>query len=108
MAAPIGQILGSQAIVHVLSATRYQTVVGGEAATCSKDDSAPPPWKRSTKRSGEPLPWSPERQANKKSRSNWTTFATRRKEPLRAEEEFLLLALFGEEAEPLLRAIRER
>ena len=27
VAAPIGQILASQAIVHVLSASRYQTVV---------------------------------------------------------------------------------
>jgi oxaloacetate decarboxylase alpha subunit len=106
LAAPIGQILGSQAIVHVLSATRYQSVVDElrdlldgrfgsppgqidptvqRAVTLVAGDAAP---------TDEPVVLDDVREDAKGLAAS--------------EEDLLLLALFGEEAEPLLRAIRER
>ena len=106
VAAPIGQILGSQAIVHVLSATRYQTVVD-ELRDLLEGRFGTPPGKidetvrravalvaGETEPEDEPVELDDARDEAKGLAAS--------------EEELLLLALFGEEAEPLLRAIRER
>src|SRR5262245_36874316 len=106
LAAPIGQILASQAIVHVLSSTRYQTVVdelrdllqgrfgtppGDIDATVQRAVTLVP---GDTETEDEPIVLDDVRDEAKGLAAS--------------EEELLLLALFGEEAEPLLRAIRDR
>ena len=106
VAAPIGQILASQAIVHVLSATRYQTVVdelrdlldGRFGKTPGKID---PTVQRAVSLVTEAAP--PEEPAVDLDsiREDAAGLAA-------SEEELLLLALFGDEAEPLLEAIRDR
>ena len=106
LAAPIGQILASQAIVHVLSATRYQTVVD-ELRDLLQGRFGTPPGQidgtvqravtlvaGDTETDDEPIVLDDVRDEAKGLAAS--------------EEELLLLALFGEEAEPLLRAIRDR
>ena len=106
LAAPIGQILASQALVHVLSANRYQTVVDELRALLEGRWGTPPaPVDPAVKRAvalvteGIP-PEEPVRDLDE---------MREKAEGLAAsEEELLLLALFGDEAEPLLREIRGR
>ena len=106
VAAPIGQILASQAIVHVLSASRYQTVVDELRALLDGRFGTPPGAIDPTVQravslvsedvtDGEPAS---DLEAIRKDAAGLAA----------SEEELLLLALFGEEAEPLLRAIRDR
>jgi oxaloacetate decarboxylase alpha subunit len=105
LAAPIGQILASQALVHVLSAMRYQTVVDELRDLLQGRFGTPPGQIDSTvlravtlvagdEEDGEPVVLDDLRDEAKGLAAS--------------EEELLLLALFGEEAEPLLRAIRDR
>ena len=104
LAAPIGNILASQALVNVLSANRYETMVdevrdlvrGKFGRTPAPVD---PALERAIERHGdngddEPL----DLEALREEAGDLAA----------SEEELLLLALFGEEAEPLLRAIRQR
>jgi len=106
VAAPIGQILASQAIVHVLSATRYQTVVDELRDLLQGRFGTPPGQIDATVQravtlvAGEAEP-EEEPVALDDVRDEAKGLAA-------SEEELLLLALFGEEAEPLLRAIRDR
>ena len=107
LASPVGQVLASQALVHVLSAQRWQIVVDEVRDLVEGRYGSPPreidPVVRRTisllddgagRRDEEPTALEDVRGAA---------------EGLAAsEEELLLLALFGEEAEPLLRAIRNR
>jgi len=106
VAAPIGQILASQALLHVLSAARYQTVVDElRGLIAGRFGSPPGPIDPAVKRavqlvSGDEPPEEPpvdleELRAQAKGLAS-------------SEEELLLLALFGEEAEPLLKTIRGR
>jgi oxaloacetate decarboxylase alpha subunit len=105
LASPIGQILGSQALVHVLSAERYQTVVDELKALIAGRFGTPPAAvdpavERAVELVGGDLP--DERPLDVDS-------ARAVAEGLAAsEEELCLLALFGEDAEPLLHAIRGR
>jgi len=106
LAAPIGQILASQAMLHVLSASRYQTVVDELRALIEGRWGNPPaPVDPTVKRAvaltteGIP-PEEPVRELDEV-REDAEGLAA-------SEEELLLLALFGEDAEPLLRAIRSR
>lgn len=105
VAAPIGQILASQAIVHVLSAERYQTVVDELRALLDGRFGTPPgkidsTVQRAVSLVSEAAP--PEEPIDLASiREEAAGLAA-------SEEELLLLALFGEEAEPLLEAIRDR
>jgi oxaloacetate decarboxylase alpha subunit len=106
VAAPIGQILASQAIVHVLSATRYQTVVDELRALLDGHFGTPPgkidaTVQRAVSLVSERAP--PEEPAVdlESVREDAAGLAA-------SEEELLLLALFGDEAEPLLEAIRDR
>jgi oxaloacetate decarboxylase alpha subunit len=105
VAAPIGQILASQAIVHVLSATRYQTVVDELRALLDGRFGTPPGEIDSTVQRAVALvseATADEPAADLDSiRDDAAGLAA-------SEEELLLLALFGEEAEPLLAAIRDR
>jgi oxaloacetate decarboxylase (Na+ extruding) subunit alpha len=106
VAAPIGQILASQAIVHVLSATRYQTVVD-ELRNLFQGRFGTPP---------SPIDGTVQRAVGLVAGVADTEDEPVALEDVRdeakglaaSEEELLLLALFGEEAEPLLRAIRDR
>jgi oxaloacetate decarboxylase alpha subunit len=104
LAAPIGQIVASQALLNVLSANRYGTMVdelrdlveGAFGRTPGPIDGA---LVRAVELYGD------EREVVE------VDLDTLREEAdglASSEEELLLLALFGEEAEPLLRAIRER
>jgi oxaloacetate decarboxylase alpha subunit len=106
VAAPIGQILASQAIVHVLSATRYQTVVDELRALLDGDFGTPPgeidpTVLRAVSLVSEAAP--PEEPA-----ADLDEIRDEAEGLAASEEELLLLALFGEEAEPLLKAIRDR
>ena len=108
LAAPIGQILASQALLHVLSASRYQTVVDE-----LRDARRGPLRRRRRRRSTRPCsgPSSSSREATRPRRTPLDArarSATQAEGLAASEEELLLLALFGEEAEPLLHAIRGR
>jgi oxaloacetate decarboxylase (Na+ extruding) subunit alpha len=106
LAAPIGQTLASQALIHVLSAARYQTVVDELRALLDGRFGTPPgPIDPTVTRalellSGDTVEEEPAAELDAL-RSEAAGLAS-------SEEELLLLALFGEEAEPLLRSIRER
>ena len=106
VAAPIGQILGSQAIVHVLSATRYQTVVDELRDLLEGRFGTPPEKIDETVRRAVALV-AGETEAEDEP-VELDDVRDEAKGLAASEEELLLLALFGEEAEPLLRAIRER
>jgi oxaloacetate decarboxylase alpha subunit len=104
VAAPIGQILGSQALLNVLSASRYATVVDGLPELLDSLYGTPPgPIDPAVKRAvtmltGDvpdvaPVDLDALQGANGLASS---------------DEELVLLALFGEEAEPLLKTIRGR
>src|SRR5436190_12405499 len=106
LASPIGQILGSQALLHVLSASRYQTIVDELRGLIQGRYGSPPgPIDPAVRRAvelvsgvadvDEPTPDLEQLRAEAEGLAS-------------SEEELLLLALFGEEAEPLLRTIRGR
>jgi oxaloacetate decarboxylase (Na+ extruding) subunit alpha len=106
LAAPIGQILGSQALIHVLSANRYDVVVDELRALFRGDFGQPPAEFDATA----------QRAIDLLSDGGPAATAVAELDQIRAEarglaasdEELLLLALFGEEAEPLLTAVRDR
>jgi oxaloacetate decarboxylase alpha subunit len=106
LAAPIGQILASQALVHVLSAARYQIVVDELRALVAGRYGTPPgPIDEDIRRAVELISDgdtaeepAPDLDALRKEAAGLAS----------SEEELLLLALFGEEAEPLLETIRGR
>jgi oxaloacetate decarboxylase alpha subunit len=106
LAAPIGQILGSQALLNVLSASRYLTVVDELRALFQGSFGTPPgPLDPDARRAVE-LTADPETEedvapALHELRAQAEGLAS-------SEEELLLLGLFGDEAEPLLRSIRNR
>ena len=105
IASPIGQIVGSQALLHVLSASRYQTVVDElRALILGRYGSPPAAVSPAVERAvslvsnGAPAEDMPDLDELRK----------RHKGLAASEEELLLLALFGDDAEPLLRTIRGR
>jgi oxaloacetate decarboxylase alpha subunit len=106
LAAPIGQILGSQALIHVLSASRYQTVVDELRALLDGRFGQPPAEIDATVHravhlvTGDDPPPDPEVDLDEvRSRAHGLAAS---------EEDLLLVALFGEAAEPLLHSIRGR
>jgi oxaloacetate decarboxylase alpha subunit len=107
LAAPIGQILGSQALIHVLSAQRYLTVVDELRALVLGRYGTPPAAidagvKRAIELVAAASPAEEETVAlDDELREQAEGMAS-------SEEELLLLGLFGEEAEVLLQAIRHR
>jgi oxaloacetate decarboxylase alpha subunit len=105
LAAPIGQILGSQALLNVLSANRYQTMVDELRALVSGRYGSPPGSidkgvQRAADLLGNGLP---EEEAVDLDRLSGEAEGI-----AASDEELLLLALFGDEARPLLEAIRGR
>ncbi len=106
VAAPIGQILASQALVHVLSATRYQTVVDELRALIEGRFGTPPGKIDPTVRRAVSLV--SEGTPAEEPAVDLDTVRDEAAGLAASEEELLLLALFGEEAEPLLRSIRDR
>ena len=104
-ASPIGQILGSQALLHVLSARRYGTVVDQLRELLDGHYGTPPaPIDEAVTRAirltyGEPV--APAVVDLEQVRADADGLAA-------SEEDLLLLALFGEDARSLLEAIRDR
>jgi len=105
LAAPIGQVLASQALVHVLAAERYQTVVDELRALLDGGFGTPPAEISPTVRRAVSLLSDVSADAD---RPDLEEIRARYEGLASSEEELLLLALFGEETEPLLRAIRGR
>jgi oxaloacetate decarboxylase alpha subunit len=104
LAAPIGQVIASQALVNVLGANRYGTIVdelrdlvsGRFGHTPGPID---PALERAVALLGDPAAEEPvDLEALRESAKGLAS----------SEEELLLLALFGEEAERLLRSVRKR
>ncbi|HYA08327.1 MAG TPA: acetyl-CoA carboxylase biotin carboxyl carrier protein, partial [Gaiellaceae bacterium] len=106
LAAPIGQVLASQALLNVLSASRYLTIVDELRALVSGRFGTPPgPIDPAVRRAVE-LTTDPETQEDVAPRLSEVRKAA---EGMAAsEEELLLLGLFGEGAERLLLGIRGR
>jgi oxaloacetate decarboxylase alpha subunit len=106
LAAPIGQILASQALIHVLSARRYGTVVD-EFRDLVQGHYGSPPAKvdatvaRAVTLLSDGLPLHEDPPSAEDVRQEAAGLAA-------SEEELVLIALFGEEAEALLRTIRAR
>ena len=107
LASPIGQVLGSQALIHVLSGARWQLVVDELRDLVEGRYGSPP---------GEVDPAVLRAMALIGGGGSSDGEPPAELEDLReqaegiaaSEEELLLLALFGEDAEPLLQAIRGR
>jgi oxaloacetate decarboxylase (Na+ extruding) subunit alpha len=107
LASPIGQVLGSQALLNVLSASRYSVVVDELRSLVEGHlGTTPAPIEKSIKRivsltadpdSAEDATAPPLQEV----RAQAEGLAS-------SEEELLLLGLFGDNAEPLLRTIRGR
>jgi oxaloacetate decarboxylase alpha subunit len=106
LAAPIGQVLASQALLHVLAAERYQTVVDELRDLLAGRYGTPPaPISTTVQRAVELVSDGAAVTAHvpdlDELRKRYEAIAS-------SEEELLLLALFGEDAEPLLETIRAR
>jgi oxaloacetate decarboxylase (Na+ extruding) subunit alpha len=107
LAAPIGQILGSQALIHVLSAQRYLIVVDELRAIVAGRYGTPPgPTDPAIKRAIELV--AGDGRAEDENVALDDELREQAEGMASSEEELLLLGLFGEEAEALLRAIRHR
>jgi oxaloacetate decarboxylase alpha subunit len=103
LAAPIGNILASQALVNVLTANRYATMIDEvRDLVRGRFGRTPGPVEPALARAVERLDAPDEAPIDlAQLREDAEGLAS-------SEEELLLLALFGDEAEPLLRAIRQR
>ena len=106
LAAPIGQILASQALIHVLSARRYGTVVDEFRALVQGRYGSPPAKvdptvARAVTLLSDGMPIDEDPPTAEDVRQEAEGLAA-------SEEELVLIALFGEEAESLLRTIRAR
>jgi oxaloacetate decarboxylase (Na+ extruding) subunit alpha len=106
LASPIGHVLASQAVLNVLSASRYTVIVDELRALVDGRFGRPPgPIDASVKRAAA-LTADPDSEETaapplQEVRESAAGLAA-------SEEELLLLGLFGDDAEPLLRAIRGR
>jgi len=104
LAAPLGQIVGSQALVNVLGANRYAEIVDElRHLVLGHFGKTPGPIDLALQRAVELRGAEPEQapldiEALRESAQGLAA----------SEEELLLLALFGDEAEPLLQSIRRR
>jgi oxaloacetate decarboxylase (Na+ extruding) subunit alpha len=107
LASPIGQVLGSQALLNVLAASRYAVVVDELRALVEGHLGTPPAPIEKTVKRAVALTADPESEEDttapplQEVREQAEGLAS-------SEEELLLLGLFGEEAEPLLETIRGR
>ena len=107
LAAPIGQILGSQALLNVLSARRYGTVIDEFRSLVVGGYGTPPAAiEPSVQRAvellgGEPTALEDDPPSAEDVRDAADGLAS-------SEEDLVLLAMFGEDAETLLQTIRTR
>ena len=106
LAAPIGQILASQALIHVLSARRYGTVVDEFRSLIQGRYGVPPSAidatvARAVALVSDDMPLADDPPSAEDVRQEAEGLAA-------SEEELVLIALFGEEAEQLLQNIRSR
>jgi len=105
LAAPIGQVLASQALLHVLAAERYQTVVDELRDLMAGKYGTPPGEVSATVQRAVDLTGgsaAPQEVPDiEELRERYAGLSA-------SEEELLLLALFGDEAVPLLETIRSR
>jgi oxaloacetate decarboxylase (Na+ extruding) subunit alpha len=106
LAAPVGQILASQALLHVLAASRYTTFVDElrdlvEGRYGTPPGPVDPVVQRAVELTSDGAEPEEPPVALDTLREGAQGLAT-------SEEELLLLGLFGEEAEPLLQTIRGR
>jgi oxaloacetate decarboxylase (Na+ extruding) subunit alpha len=107
LAAPIGQILGSQALIHVLSAQRYLTVVDElRALVLGRYGMPPAAIDPAVKRAIELVAADAPTEDDELTLED--VLGEQAEGVASSEEELLLLGLFGEEAELLLKAIRNR
>ena len=105
LAAPIGQIVASQALLNVLTANRYSTMVD------ELRDLVQGRFGRTPAQADAALVRAVELYGNGAEEDAPLDLDQLREEAeglASSEEELILLALFGEEAEPLLKSIRER
>jgi oxaloacetate decarboxylase alpha subunit len=106
LAAPIGQVLASQALLNVLSASRYLTIVDELRSLVSGRFGTPPePIDPAVVRAVE-LTHDPETEEDVA--PSLTELREDAEGMAASEEELLLLGLFGADAERLLRNIRGR
>ena len=104
LAAPLGQIVASQALVNILSSNRYSTIVDElRDLILGRFGHTPGPIDPSLQRAVELLGAEPPQEP-----IDIEALRVRAQGLAASEEELLLLALFGDEAEPLLRSIRQR
>ena len=106
LAAPIGQVLASQALLNVLSASRYLTIVDEVRGLVSGRFGTPPgPIDPAVQRAVE-LTADPESEED--AAPPLSEVREQAEGMAASEEELLLLGLFGEDAERLLLGIRGR
>ena len=107
LASPVGQILGSQAILNVLAANRYSVVVDELRALVEGRLGTPPaPIEAAVKRA---VALTADPQSTEDTTAPALQEVRDQAEGLASsEEELLLLGLFGDDAEPLLHTIRGR
>jgi oxaloacetate decarboxylase alpha subunit len=106
LAAPIGQVLGSQALLNVLSASRYLTIVDEVRGLVSGRFGTPPGPIDPVVRRAVELTADPETQED--AAPPLSEVREQAEGMAASEEELLLLGLFGEDAERLLLGIRGR
>ena len=107
LASPIGSVLGSQALLNILSATRYSVVVDEVRLLVEGQLGTPPAQIDKSVKRAVALTADPESDEDVTALGLQDVRA--QAEGLASsEEELLLLGLFGEDAEPLLRSIRGR
>jgi oxaloacetate decarboxylase (Na+ extruding) subunit alpha len=106
LAAPIGQVLASQALLNVLSASRYLTIVDEVRSLVTGRFGTPPgPIDPAVRRAVE-LTADPETEED--AAPALSEVREQAEGMAASEEELLLLGLFGEDAERLLLGIRGR
>jgi oxaloacetate decarboxylase alpha subunit len=106
LASPIGSVLGSQALINVLSASRYSVVVDEVRLLVEGRLGTPPApidkaLQRAVALTADPESGEDVALGLQEVRAQAEGIAS-------SEEELLLLGLFGDDAEPLLRTIRGR
>jgi oxaloacetate decarboxylase (Na+ extruding) subunit alpha len=107
LASPIGQVLGSQALLNVLSASRYTVVVDELRSLVGGHLGTPPaPIDPGVKRA---IGLTADPESSEDATAPPLQEVRAQSEGLASsEEELLLLGLFGDDVEPLLRTIRGR
>jgi oxaloacetate decarboxylase alpha subunit len=106
LASPIGQMLGSQALLNVLSASRYSVVVDEVRLLVEGRLGTPPaPIDKDVQRA---VALTADPESAEDAAVGLQEVRAQAEGLASSEEELLLLGLFGDDAEPLLRTIRGR